>query len=44
MMTTAHGVETSVTVNKSPIQYYTHPDDHRTFLLHDSWVKIIYHD
>ena len=27
-MTTAQIVETSVTVNNSPIKYYTHPDDH----------------
>ena len=26
-MTTAHVVETSVTVNNSPIQDYVHPDD-----------------
>ena len=27
-MTTAQVVETSVTVNNSPIQDYVHPDDH----------------
>ena len=27
-MTTAQDVETSVTVNNSPIQDYVHPDDH----------------
>ena len=27
-MTTALAVETSVTINNSPIQDYTHPDDH----------------
>ena len=27
-MTTAQVVETSVTVNSSPIQDYVHPDDH----------------
>ena len=27
-MTTVHVVETSVTDNNSPIQNYTHPDDH----------------
>ena len=32
-MTTAQVVETSVTVNNSPIQDYDHPDDH------DSWVE-----
>ena len=27
-MTTAQVVETSVTVNKSPVQDYVHPDNH----------------
>ena len=32
-MTTAQVVETSVTVNNSPIQDYVHPDDHLHLLL-----------
>ena len=41
-MTTA--VETSVTVNNSPIQDYVHPDDRTqpTYEINDSWVQIFY--
>jgi len=39
-MTTAQVVETSVTVNNSPIQDYIHPDDHTppTYEI-NSWVQ-----
>ena len=36
-MTTAQVVETSVTVNNSPIQVYVHP--YSTYLWNDSWVQ-----
>ena len=41
-MTTA--VETSVTVNNSPIQDYVHPDDltQPAYEINDSWVQIFY--
>ena len=41
-MTTA--VETSVTVNNSPIQDYVHPDDHAqpNHEINDSWAQIVY--
>ena len=38
-MTTTQVVETSVTVNNSPIQDYSHSDDHAqlTYEIHISW-------
>ena len=39
-MTTAQVVETSVTVNDSPIQDYIHPDDHTQPTCEiNSWVQ-----
>ena len=37
-------VETSVTVNNSPIQDYVHPDDHAqpNHEINDSWAQIVY--
>ena len=46
-MTTVQVVETSVTVNNSPIQDYVHPDDQTQptfhFLYVYMWLKIIWH-
>ena len=36
-----HVVETSVTVNNSPLQAYTQPEDHNNYLCYDSWAPII---
>ena len=42
-MTTAQVVETSVTVNNSPIQDYVHPDDQTQFT-YDSWVPTFHNN
>ena len=48
-MTTAEVVETSVTVNNSPIQDYVHPDDQtqptliiRTYFVHKYKIQYLY--
>lgn len=35
-------VETLVTVNNSPLQVYTQPEDHNNYLCYDFWAQIIY--